>query len=86
MVFRSVCYKEKALKVSSTESDPTVFDGMDFAELEDRFGQDSARAILRTLEQFEGIPEFRVATLSCEDRMRNVMQAMKDNIRFQTRH
>ncbi|MDE1900830.1 MAG: hypothetical protein KGI37_04185 [Alphaproteobacteria bacterium] len=74
------------MKVSNTENDTALFEGIDFAELEDRFGQDSARAILRTLEQFEGIPEFRVATLSCEDRMRNVMQAMKDNIRFQTRH
>jgi len=63
-----------------------AFDSLDFVELEDRFGLDNARAILRTLEQFEGISEIRVAKLSYEDRLRNVMSAMKDNIRFQTRH
>ena len=60
--------------------------GLDFVELEDRFGLDNARAILRTLEQFEGISERRVARLSPDDRLRNVISAMKDNIRYQTRH
>jgi hypothetical protein len=61
------------------------FESLDFAELESRFGQDNARSILQTLEQFEGIFEARETKLSYADRMRNVMLAMKDNIRFQTR-
>jgi hypothetical protein len=64
----------------------SLFEGMDFVELEDRFGLDNARAILRMLEQFEGITERRVANLSDTERMHNVMSAMKDNSRFQTRH
>ncbi|MDR3450676.1 MAG: hypothetical protein P4M15_13200 [Alphaproteobacteria bacterium] len=64
----------------------SALDALEFVELEARFGEDNARAILRTLEQFEGISEIRVAKLSYADRMRNVMAAMKDNIRFQTRH
>ena len=72
--------------MTDTTNTTNVFDGLDFVELEDRFGLDNARAILRTLEQFEGIPELRVSNLTYEDRMRNVMSAMKDNIRFQTRH
>jgi hypothetical protein len=63
-----------------------TFTHLDFVDLKTRFGLDNARAILRTLEQFEGIAEIRVAELSYEDRLRNVMSAMKDNIRFQTRH
>lgn len=62
------------------------FGNLDFLELEDRFGLDNARAILRTLEQFEGISERRVSKLSNDDRLRNVISAMKDNIRYQTRH
>jgi hypothetical protein len=68
------------------EKNALAFDGLDFHELEYRFGLDNARAILRTLEQFEGIAEIRVAKLSYADRLRNVMSAMKDNIRYQTRH
>jgi hypothetical protein len=67
-------------------SDASLFEGLDFVDLENRFGLDNARAILRTLEQFEGIHELRVSKLSYNDRMRNVMSVMKDNIRFQTRH
>jgi hypothetical protein len=67
-------------------ADTSLFEGLNFDELEDRFGSDNARAILRTLEQFEGIQELRVARLSYEDRMRNVMAVMKDNMRYQTRH
>ena len=68
------------------QSDSFKFDSLDFLELEDRFGLDNARAILRTLEQFEGISEIRVTTLSYEERLRNVISMMKDNMRFQTRH
>ena len=63
-----------------------LFDQLNYGDLEDRFGRDSARAILRTLEQFEGIVDARVANLSFDDRMRNVLAVMRDNIRFQTRH
>jgi len=68
------------------ETDAFAFGNLDFFDLEGRFGLDNARAILRTLEQFEGISETGVASLSYEDRLRNVMSAMKDNIRYQTRH
>lgn len=64
----------------------TCFGNLNFDELEDRFGLDNARAILRTLEQFEGIPETRVSMLSYEDRMNNVMAMMRDGIHFQTKH
>jgi len=64
----------------------TSFGDIDFLELVDRFGSDNARVILRTLEQFEGIPEYRVANLSYKDRLSNVLSAMRDNIRYQTRH
>ena len=62
------------------------FESLDFADLESRFGQDNARSILRALEQFEGIFETRESKLSYADRMRNVLLAMEDNVRFQTRH
>jgi len=59
---------------------------IEFKELENRFGRDSAFAILRTLEQFEGIHETLVTNLSFEDRLKNVFQLMKENMRYQTRH
>ncbi len=62
------------------------FSDLEFSDLEDHFGLDNARIIIRTLEQFEGIPERHVAELSFEDRLNNVMLTMKDNIRYQTRH
>lgn len=62
------------------------FGDLDFCDLENRFGLENARIILRTLEQFEGIPERHVAELSYEDRLDNVLMTMKDNIRYQTRH
>ncbi|MDE2029397.1 MAG: hypothetical protein KGI97_02415 [Alphaproteobacteria bacterium] len=78
---------KKAMKATtSTVREDNIFDGLDFADLKDRFGFDNARTILRTLEKFEGISDIRVSNLSEEDRMRNVMTAMKDNIRYQTRH
>ena len=68
------------------KSNAASFGDLEFCDLEYRFGADNARLILRTLEQFEGIPEVHVAELSYEDRLDNVMLAMKDNIRYQTRH
>ena len=59
---------------------------LEFFELESRFGRESAFAILRVLEQFEGVLEARVANLSFEERLQNVFQLMKENIRHQTRH
>lgn len=59
---------------------------LEFCELETRFGRESAFAILRTLEQFEGIVEARVAKLPAEERMKNVFRLMRENMRHQTRH
>ena len=59
---------------------------LNFGDLESRFGRDSAFAILRALEQFEGISEARVSRLSYEERLRNVFRLMKDSMRYQTRH
>ncbi|MGB9153490.1 MAG: hypothetical protein WCD70_10435 [Alphaproteobacteria bacterium] len=78
--------KTKKLKETDMEDEGLTFGSLDFPDLEVRFGLESACAILRTLEQFEGISEPRVTKLSNADRLRNVMSAMKDNIRYQTRH
>ena len=78
--------KTKKLKEFYMENETLVYGSLDFPDLEDRFGLDNACAILRTLEQFEGISETCVAKLSYQNRLRNVMLAMKDNIRYQTRH
>jgi hypothetical protein len=78
--------KDNKFMTDELSGDATLFEGMDFIELEERFGLDNARAILRMLEQFEGIAEPYVADLSDTDRMRNVMSVMKDNNRYQTRH
>ncbi len=59
---------------------------LEFNDLESRFGRESAFAILRTLEQFEGVAEVRVSKLSYEERLKNVFQLMKENMRYQTRH
>jgi len=59
---------------------------IEFADLEGRFGRDNAFTILRTLEQFEGVLEERVARLSYEERLKNVFRLMKENMRLQTRH
>ena len=59
---------------------------LEFMDLESRFGHESAFAILRMLEQFEGVMEAQVSTQSFEDRLQNVFRLMKENIRFQTRH
>jgi hypothetical protein len=63
-----------------------VFDPMQFADLESRFGRENAFTILRALENFEGVLEERVANLSLEERLKNVLRLMKENVRNQTRH
>jgi len=65
---------------------PSCSDVLVFGDLETRFGKDNAFAIVRTLEQFEGILEERVARLSGEQRLRNVFSLMKAGIRGQTQH
>lgn len=65
---------------------PLNFSTMIFGDLENRYGQEDAKAILRTLEELEGIPESEVQNFSCQDRLINVLSSMKDNMRFQTRH
>jgi hypothetical protein len=57
-----------------------------YTDLETRFGPDNARVILRTLEQFEGVIEERVSKLSGDERFKNVLRLMRDNMRTQTRH
>ena len=57
-----------------------------FTDLEARFGRDNAITILRTLEQFEGVIAERVNSLSADDRLKNVLRLMKENMRTQTRH
>ena len=61
-------------------------DGLELFDLESRLGRDSALAVLRVLEQFEGVLEAKVVNLSYEERMQNVLRLMKENMRFQTRH
>ncbi len=63
-----------------------VFGLLRFAELEERFGTDSAYSILTTLEQFEGIRREWIANLSAEERLENVFSLMSDNMVYQTRH
>ena len=65
---------------------PSCSDVLAFDDLESRFGKDNAFTIVRTLEQFEGILEERVARLSGEQRLRNVFSLMKAGIRGQTQH
>jgi len=64
----------------------SIASSIDFADLEIRFGRENAFTILRTLEQFEGVREERVAALPVEERLRNVFRLMKENMRVQTRH
>jgi hypothetical protein len=61
-------------------------DSLEFFDLESRYGRESAFAMLRVLEQFEGVLEARVANLSFEERLQNVFRLMKENMRYQTRH
>ncbi len=62
------------------------FGDLNFYELKDRFGLDNACDILQTLEKLEGIPEHNVSGLSYQDRLSNVMSAMKESHGRQTRH
>lgn len=64
---------------------PTL-NAVDFDDLQNRFGYENAYAILRTLEQFEGVVEERVSRLSFESRLQNVFKLMQENMRLQTRH
>lgn len=59
---------------------------LNFTDLETRYGQEQAYAILRVLEQFEGVQEEWVAKMSREDRLDNVFRLMSENILYQTRH
>jgi len=59
---------------------------LQFADLEDRFGRDSAYVILRMIERFEGVREEWVANLSREDRLKNVFRLMAANVLYQTKH
>ncbi len=59
---------------------------IEFNELEDRYGYENACAIVRTLEQFEGVNEKEVTKFSLQERLQNVFDLMKDGIRYQTRH
>ncbi|MGE3622651.1 MAG: hypothetical protein AB7H77_02080 [Bdellovibrionales bacterium] len=60
--------------------------GLAFEDIESRFGRENAFVILRTLERFEGVVEERVAKLSIDERFKNVLRLMKENMRIQTRH
>ncbi len=62
------------------------FGDLDFLELEESLGEETARAVLRMLEMFEGISETQVFSLSFEDRLTNVLTSLRDNMDFQTRH
>ncbi len=59
---------------------------VEFMDLQSRFGHDNAFAILRTLEQFEGVNESFATKLPTDERLRNVFRLMKENLRYQTRH
>ena len=59
---------------------------IEFLDLESRYGYDNAYAILRVLEQFEGVAESCVRDLSCNERLQNVFRMMTDNMRYETRH
>jgi hypothetical protein len=69
-------------------ADKTALDmsTIEFDELEDRYGHENACAILRTLENFEGVKEAEVAQFSMQDRLHHVFDLMKEGMRFQTRH
>jgi len=67
-------------------ADDQLMPSLDFDDLQTRFGLDNAVAILRALEQFEGISEANVRALPLEQRMKNVFSLMMENMRCQTRH
>jgi hypothetical protein len=59
---------------------------VDFGDLETRYGRESACAILKVLEQFEGVHEAQVAKMSYDERLDQVFYLMQDNLKYQTRH
>jgi hypothetical protein len=61
-------------------------DPLCLTDLEDRFGQDGAYVILRTLEKFEGVREEWVSGMSREARLNNVLRLMGESVLHQTRH
>lgn len=62
------------------------FDMIDFDDLAAKFGQDNAYAILRSLEQMEGISQSAAAKMSLEERLENVVLHMQESMHYQTRH
>jgi hypothetical protein len=72
--------------MSTTDNASLDMATIEFDELEDRYGHENACAILRTLEQFEGVKEAEVAKFSWQDRLQNVFDLMKEGARYQTRH
>ena len=59
---------------------------LNYRELEDHYGKENAEAILRLLEQFEGISEAKVKHMPQAKRLENVFKAMTENMLYQTRH
>ncbi len=57
-----------------------------YSDLVERFGSESAMAILKTLEQFEGVREEWVSGMSKEERLDNVYRLMGESVLYQTRH
>lgn len=57
-----------------------------YEELEERFGSENARNILRSMERLTGICEELVACWSYEDRLSNVLEVMQDSPCSSTRH
>jgi hypothetical protein len=78
--------KLEAARMPITDAGDFDASPIEFHELEDRYGYENARAILRALEQFEGVAESQVENLSFEERLKNVLHLMQENIRYQTRH
>ncbi len=72
--------------MTQVDQDTLDMASLDFSDLEDRYGQENARAILRALEQFEGVRESDVSKYSWHERLKNVLELMKDGLKFQTRH
>ena len=66
--------------------DDVDLDAMPFNDLVSRYGSTDATIILKALERFEGIREDYVKGLSPDERFRNVMRVMSENLQFQTRH
>lgn len=72
--------------MTNIDINPLDMPTIEFHELEDLYGHEEACAILRALEQFEGVKEAEAARFSWQDRLKNVFDLMKEGIRYQTRH